>query len=320
LYAIWHSPLVRSRLTLDDVDFTVLAATSVLDDLVVFCPPAKNLRDAFSKMTKTTIKMCIATTGFGSQVSVDKIQTPGATPSSSSMLSANMNSYQTTPQPRTAANPNFAYAPQDQQQQQMYGQIRKPKFDVEDWSNLFSPEDMEARMTQSFGQRLAQLSAQRPTQQFGPGRQAGFSATGELNSGGLPVDPSLMPMGGAARGQSPFPPGSANAQQQAVDHAAANSLQGLQSPWSDSLDFLDNISLPDQTTNAGTVPAVSVGGVAASGQAPFVPSTLDMGVGFGWDGSVPGAIWDDGDTAPVDMFDGFFFGGNMPTGMGGVGE
>ena len=56
-----------------------------------------------------------------------------------------------------------------------------------------------------------------------------------------------------------------------------------------------------------------MGGIAPTGQAPFDPSTLDMGVGFGWDGSVPGTIWDDGDTAPVDLFDGFFFGGNIPT-------
>ncbi|KXT16363.1 hypothetical protein AC579_5573 [Pseudocercospora musae] len=34
LYAIWHSTLVRSQMTIDDVDFTVLAATSVLSDLV----------------------------------------------------------------------------------------------------------------------------------------------------------------------------------------------------------------------------------------------------------------------------------------------
>jgi hypothetical protein len=36
-----------------------------------------------------------------------------------------------------------------------------------------------------------------------------------------------------------------------------------------------------------------------------------MGVGFVWDGSVPGAIWEDGDATLVDLFDGFFVGGTI---------
>lgn len=87
LYSIWHSPTVRSRLvstrfitsieelpfakwrqTLDDVDLTVLAATSVLSDLIDKCPPAEACRDAFDRMSKATIKMCMNTTGFGSQI------------------------------------------------------------------------------------------------------------------------------------------------------------------------------------------------------------------------------------------------------------
>ncbi|GAB7366263.1 hypothetical protein MBLNU230_g7821t1 [Neophaeotheca triangularis] len=65
LYAIWHSTLVRSQLTLDDVDFTILAATSVLTDLIEKCPPAEACRDAFARMSKATISMCMSTTGFG---------------------------------------------------------------------------------------------------------------------------------------------------------------------------------------------------------------------------------------------------------------
>ncbi|THC97814.1 hypothetical protein EYZ11_002730 [Aspergillus tanneri] len=75
LYAIWHSPLVRSRLTLDEVDFTVLAATSVLGDLMHKCPPAESCRDAFERMSKATVQMCLSTTGFGSQVDLTRMQT-----------------------------------------------------------------------------------------------------------------------------------------------------------------------------------------------------------------------------------------------------
>lgn len=59
LYAIWHSPLVRSRLTMDEVDFTILAATSVLGDLVDVCPPAAACRDAFERMSRATVQMCL---------------------------------------------------------------------------------------------------------------------------------------------------------------------------------------------------------------------------------------------------------------------
>lgn len=65
LYAVWHSPVVRSRITLDDFDFTVLAATSVLGDLMEKCPPAEACRDAFERMSKATVQMCMSTPGFG---------------------------------------------------------------------------------------------------------------------------------------------------------------------------------------------------------------------------------------------------------------
>ena len=58
--------------TLEDVDFTVLAGTSVLNDLTEKCPPAEACRDAFDRMSKATIKMCQSTTGFGSQVKFSK--------------------------------------------------------------------------------------------------------------------------------------------------------------------------------------------------------------------------------------------------------
>ncbi|KAM7204503.1 Fungal specific transcription factor domain containing protein [Naviculisporaceae sp. PSN 640] len=65
LYAIWHSPIVRSRLTVDEVDFTILAAKSVFTDLIEKCPPAEACRDAFDRTTKATIKMVNSKGGFG---------------------------------------------------------------------------------------------------------------------------------------------------------------------------------------------------------------------------------------------------------------
>ncbi|KOS17793.1 Positive regulator of purine utilization [Escovopsis weberi] len=68
LYAIWHSPTVRSRLTMDEVDFTILAAKSVFTDMIDKCPPAETCRDAFDRTAKATIKMANANGGFGAPV------------------------------------------------------------------------------------------------------------------------------------------------------------------------------------------------------------------------------------------------------------
>ncbi|KAF7549824.1 hypothetical protein G7046_g8222 [Stylonectria norvegica] len=65
LYAIWHSPIVRSRLSMDEVDFTILAAKSVLSDMIDKCPPAETCRDAFDRTAKAAIKMASSTGGFG---------------------------------------------------------------------------------------------------------------------------------------------------------------------------------------------------------------------------------------------------------------
>ncbi|KAK6518695.1 Fungal specific transcription factor [Arthrobotrys conoides] len=60
LYAIWHSPTVRAKLSMDDVDFTILAATSVLGDLSDRCPPAEACRVSFERMSRATVTMCLS--------------------------------------------------------------------------------------------------------------------------------------------------------------------------------------------------------------------------------------------------------------------
>ncbi len=51
---------------MDEVDFTILAATSVLGDMIENCPPAEACRDAFERMSKATVAMAMSRTGFGS--------------------------------------------------------------------------------------------------------------------------------------------------------------------------------------------------------------------------------------------------------------
>ncbi len=49
----------------EEVDFTILAATSVFSNLIEKCPPAEACRDAFERTAKATIKMANSTGGFG---------------------------------------------------------------------------------------------------------------------------------------------------------------------------------------------------------------------------------------------------------------
>ncbi|PNS14912.1 hypothetical protein CAC42_2141 [Sphaceloma murrayae] len=60
LYAIWQSPFVRQSIKPEDIDLTVLAATSVLTALIPKCPPAQNCRDAFKRMSKVTMAFYLA--------------------------------------------------------------------------------------------------------------------------------------------------------------------------------------------------------------------------------------------------------------------
>lgn len=50
---------------MDEVDFTVLAATSVFTDLSEKCPPAEACRDAIDRTARATIRMANSTGGFG---------------------------------------------------------------------------------------------------------------------------------------------------------------------------------------------------------------------------------------------------------------
>jgi hypothetical protein len=302
LYAIWHSPVVRSRLvgypflavtltdhlqTLDDVDFTVLAATSVLDDLVEMCPPAGACRDAFGRMCKATIKMCLATTGFGSQASVhaqlrnqNQSHRPVALPPSMSTsdpmdLSMDPN------------NPNLPYAlPPDMRK-------RQPVFDY-DLRDLFSEEE-------SAGRQFNRTAPQYPFPQSSYQQQpAATAAAAAAPSATLSADQqsslaNMYPSSYANPFQQHTPSltQSTLQQQQQQQQQQQSSYPTLLSPYSE-LDFLDSISLPD-----------AFGAGAADNQ---LGDTADFGLGIGWDGTLPGGNWDEG-SGGVDLFEGFFFGG-----------
>ncbi|OJD23825.1 hypothetical protein ACJ73_04822 [Blastomyces percursus] len=177
LYAIWHSPVVRSRLTLDEVDFTILAATSVLGDLMEKCPPAEACRDAFERMSKATVQMCLSTTGFGSDAvtfGASWLRAPGeavrSNPTLEAMQSCEEQQFSSisvrTPQQRQQQQP-------DQRQHGLF----RPQYDMglqDIFPELMSESGHHPRSQYGDnGDRMPQRSvraSQYPSQQF-QGRQ-----------------------------------------------------------------------------------------------------------------------------------------------------
>lgn len=275
--------MVRSFLTLDDVDFTVLAATSVLDDLVSFCPPARACRDAFSRMTKATIKMCLATTGFGSQVRTESVDSQALTGSYRSASTPDI----TQLDPK---NPNFPYAlPSD-------SRLKRPEFEP-NLRSLFSDEESAGR---PFGDRFGQVQQfqMHPRQPFSSLNSTPMMQMGHLPPGvaGSNDDKPLL--------NNPFlQPDTFTQQAQDTPNYQApltqQDLYSMASPWSD-MEFLDSISIPEQVDSAGGK-GTNDGG-------------LDMNFGLAWDGNLANVNWNDG-SGSVDVFDGFFFGGTGGTGQ-----
>jgi len=69
----------------------------------------------------------------------------------------------------------------------------------------------------------------------------------------------------------------------------------MMSPFSD-LDFLDTLPLGTDASMSGGAPS-------------SFSNDFGMDFGMGWDGSLPGQGYGE-DSGNVDLFEGFFFGGN----------
>ncbi|KAL6709009.1 hypothetical protein ACN47E_002136 [Coniothyrium glycines] len=322
LYAVWHSVHVRSLLSLDDVDFTVLAATSVLGDLIDKCPPAEACRDAFDRMSKATIQMCMSTTGFGSQAlralpqnqqqhAQPSSQSPTATYASTSDLDAKSDTDMQGYAPRNATG----YFNQQQQQQ---SRRPMPRFDM-NLKDLFSDDETDKR---SFSRVSNQVNAMRPppppvkaesNQQLQPPFTADLKISPQLRhhqptffgqSPNIPASNQQSAFSGTSALSSP-PMSQSPTQQNALasPYQISNQLpynafaQNVSSTYPDlgtfnDLDFLD--SFPVQGSNSN--------GAAGSESQGLQDVGIGFGMGFG-DGTHD---WSDGNG--FDMFDGFFFG------------
>lgn len=308
LYAVWHSPVVRSHLTLDDVDFTVLAATSVLDDLIEKCPPAEACRDAFVRMSKATIKMGLSAGGFGLQGGFGDHE-PAATQSGAPF---------DVDRPVPLSVDTTLSMPQPQRQMLPKGLSRRqPVFDM-DLRDLFSEEETAARPLSRLAYfphaPIQSQSASYPPQ-VNPNmpikRESMSNSTNPLSpqayqGSGLQGPNAITTAALSSPTSSTIPPPNLAAQQQnaySLSNQApytnfASQIQTqypMMSPFSD-LDFLDNLPLGGDAMGA----AGNGMGQALSFQ------DFDLGLGMGWDGNLPVQSWGDDSGGNLDMFDGFF--------------
>ncbi|TKA80733.1 hypothetical protein B0A49_01150 [Cryomyces minteri] len=308
LYAIWHSAVVRSHLSLDDVDFTVLAATSVLGDLVPKCPPAEACRDAFDRMSKATIQMCLSTTGFGEQAASYETRRQGST-------------YQRGPyapdQRGEIAQYGHGQGQQTHASPQKNARRPRPKFDM-NLGDLFpdrtSSSDYQQRhrtpphrfkhdsasafptYPQSTQPDVLRQQPYPPLPHLAtsPGRRADSLTTDSTASAN--IDPTLR-----------FSP-------QSYCHLSIPAYPApnltTTTPFR-ALDFLTNVTFPPDPKPA------------ASPHSSCRPDrgALDLDLGFGaggmaWDGSGGGGGGGDGwsEGGGFDLFDGFFFGGGEGNG------
>ncbi|KAF2465581.1 uncharacterized protein BDR25DRAFT_306675 [Lindgomyces ingoldianus] len=321
LYAVWHSPIVRSHLSLDDVDFTVLAATSVLGDLIEKCPPAEACRDAFDRMSKATIQMCMSTTGFGPQALRSIPQSMAAAQTSHSPSTT----YTSASDADARSDTELTGFPPNNYFQQTRKPI--PRFDM-NLRDLFSEDETDKR---SFSRISNQISSMRPPPPPQPIKQEPQQMQA-FNTDALKIspqlrshqqsfnfDPNLRPPQAFPSPQQqqqnlPLVSGMSQAPVLSPSHSQppptspyqiSNTLpyntfaQNISSTYPElgfsDLDFLDTFPVQGNSVNAT--------GDAAGGL-----QDLGFGMGFG-DGTHD---WSDGNG--YDLFDGFFFG---PGGTGG---
>ncbi|KAF7550272.1 hypothetical protein G7Z17_g5813 [Cylindrodendrum hubeiense] len=288
LYAIWHSPIVRSRLTMDEVDFTILAAKSVLSDMMDKCPPAETCRDAFDRTAKATIKMASSTGGFG-------------VPTSQSRRSRREPSVWNT-------TPDSSKGSTQTRHRHQNSDHASYQFDLSLSDSLSSPTlsvagDVTAQPSPPV-QRTTDGYIMKPRSRGGPSP----SDMG-IKQDGSPVDSSVVPSPPVPRRvtSQPSTAGSSYAGQQQQQQQQPQQFSGpgpAEYPDAQTMEFLQNL---------GATPNGEFGNLDQS--------QVDLGFGMNWEG----LHHDFSDGQQMNPFDTFFFGGQQgsngsgPNNDGGMG-
>lgn len=262
---------------MDEVDFTILAATSVLGDLIEKCPPAEACRDAFDRMSKATVQMCMSTTGFSS--------------SAQGLNSRRHSSNHHQNRPDLQSNGRRSHKIQQPSRP-------KPHFDM-------GLNDLLAPTTPPYPPQ----TVKRENDFEYPGNQNMMRQDRQSHSvGHSPVDyavsPTLSNVDTSAIDPSLLPSPS----QQTPSYSNFSTGQGsmypppqgeMQFPFSNApgMDFLNQ-------NNTGWDMGQQGNGQGGHGGQNW---TGDLGIGLGWEGM--DHDFSEGGNGGVDLFDGFFFGG-----------
>jgi hypothetical protein len=274
---------------MDEVDFTVLAATSVFGDLTEKCPPAEACREAFDRTAKATIKMANSKGGFGRMPPLQTNQLPAPAPPSD----------QWSDYARSDTSPILS-------RRAMEAQQPSTQFAASPAATVYS------------GATAAMQDI--PRSQMHPdmpidvkSEPDGASETAGSASDATAIDPSLLPPAPAMPRQTaspavnsllnapPTPTGlSGYLASQPGGMATALTPANLNFAELQGMDFLQSLS--------------TAGNAAGSSGDVNGDTQMDIGFGLGWEG----LHHDFSDGQQVDLFDGFFFGGQQG-GAGGTG-
>ena len=278
---------------MDEVDFTMLAATSVFGDLSSKCPPAEACRDAFERTAKATIKMANTTGGFGQIASRKKKNTKGSGAGYTGSREAAANRPKHAH--RMSADPGATRPPLTQRNSYSSSQQQSAQGTPAQTGGYQMA--MPNSTTQADQDAYAMLRTMTNTAlSTGSGSDIGNMPDGS------PIDPSLLPSPGPV--QSPgsgasLTPQSTSQYPQTTPGSNFNTM--MQSPSSNftpgainyadlqGMDFLQGLqdsSDPNYTNN---------------------DVQMDMGFGLGWESM----HHDFSEGQQVDLFDGFFFGGQQ---------
>jgi hypothetical protein len=311
---------VRSQLTLDDVDFTVLIATSVLQDLIDKCPPAEACRDAFLRMSKATISMVLNSTGFGN------LSTLGSQPLNSPGGYFSGRTTQQTSPGTTQMSSSGTF-----EKGGGLGMEGMPQFDF-NLRDLFSEEEIANRPLTT-RQQLQTQGFVLPQQAQQQGHQQSYtvpmvtSPTVKMESGGMHGgNPSLQSSGGAMSQDSPSLQQTAGAYQSQGQGQGQGRQQMSNQPPVDEPMAQPSASASQQAGFAGledlgfldSFPGVDPNQYWSTSTNSNLGNFGDLDLGFGTGGAGGGfdanGAWEA--NGGVDLFDGFFFGGNNNAGGG----
>ncbi|KAK4197231.1 fungal-specific transcription factor domain-containing protein [Triangularia verruculosa] len=308
LYAIWHSPIVRSRLSMDEVDFTILAATSVFTDLMDKCPPAEACRDAFDRTVKATLKMVNARGGFG--------QKHPPPPSSTTATSRNNDHHRMDWSSRsdTASLSSHSHSHQHKQRPPPPPPPHRTPSSIDQISDLAS----DAYSTTTPSQFSAFKNQYRPQLKTEPD---GFSLMRNLpgpprsNASSVNEGPLTPEAGMPSPAGNLASPGGVGGLGSPMVNMPPPSGGGMFSPgllsYNDlqGIEFLRGLNTTEGGLDGG-------GGQEGGNSGGMMDANMDLGFGLGWNGGMGAHDFSDG-AGGVDLFDGFFFGGQQ--GSGGVG-